>query len=356
MVPTVVEGTYTVKLVPSSDPTRVILSTSFTVTAPSGLTVTPNPCAFPTQLITFKWAASGLTAPVYVYVSLDGYSYVKLEDVNYDGAYIYGSFSAPNVATPGTVLKLTLKYEDGSSPTKTGTADIALKIVEGKGALVVGLTSEQAATLARIDTNVGTVLARLDDLSAKVVDIKDGLAVLDTRFGTMSAKLDAINATIVSVKDGLATVTTALGDVKVSLGNLGAKIEEVSGDLVTLSTAVGKVTTTLDAINAKVVSISGDVATIKTDVGTISGKVTSIDGSVATIKTDVGTIKTDVGTIKATIADVKTTAEDAKSAAKSAESVANSLMIPVWVAAAFAIIATVLAIVSIVMIQRKIAK
>jgi archaellum component FlaC len=355
-VPTVVEGTYTVKLVPSSDPTRVILSTSFTVTAPSGLTVTPNPCAFPTQLITFKWAASGLTAPVYVYVSLDGYSYVKLEDVNYDGAYIYGSFSAPNVATPGTVLKLTLKYEDGSTPTKTGTADIALKIVEGKGALVVGLTSEQAATLARIDTNVGTVLARLDDLSAKVVDIKDGLAVLDTRFGTMSAKLDAINATIVGVKDGLATVTTALGDVKVSLGDLGAKIEEVSGDLVTLSTAVGKVTTTLDAINAKVVSISGDVATIKTDVGTISGKVTSIDGSVATIKTDVGTIKTDVGTIKATIADVKTTAEAAKSAAKSAESVANSLMIPVWVAAAFAIIATVLAIVSIVMIQRKIAK
>jgi methyl-accepting chemotaxis protein len=348
-VPTVVEGTYTVKLVPSSDPTRVVLSRSFTVTAPSGLTVTPNPCAFPTQLITFKWAASGLTVPVYVYVSLDGYSYVKLEDVNYDGAYIYGSFSTPNVATPGTVLKLTLKYEDRSSPTKTGTADIALKIVEGKGALVVGLTSEQAATLARIDTNVGTVLARLDDLSAKVVDIKDGLAVLDTRFGTMSAKLDAINATIVSVKDGLATVTTALGDVKVSLSNLNARIEKVSGDLVTLSTAVGKVTTTLDAINAKVVSISGDVATIKTDVGTISGKVTSIDGSVATIKTD-------VGTIKATIADVKTTAEAAKSAAKSAESVAGSLMIPVWVAAAFAIIATVLAIVSIVMIQRKIAK
>jgi len=346
-VPTVVEGTYTVKLVPSSDPTRVVLSRSFTVTAPSGLIVTPNPCAFPTQLITFKWAVSGLTAPVYVYVSLDDYSYVKLEDVNYDGTYICGSFSAPNVATPGTVLKLTLKYEDGAA--KTGTADIALQIVEGKGALLVGLTSEQATTLARIDTKVGTVLARLDDLSAKVVDIKDGLAVLDTRFGTMSAKLDAINATIVGVKDGLATVTTALGDVKVSLGTLDAKIEEVSGNLVTLSTAVGEVTTTLDAINAKVVSISGDVATIKTDVGTISGKVTSINESVATIKTD-------VGTIKATIADVKSVTEAAKSAAKSAESVAGSLMIPVWVAAAFAIIATVLAIVSIVMIQRKIAK
>ena len=303
-VPTVVEGTYTVKLVPSSDPSKIILSKSFTVIAPSDLTVTPNPSAFPTQLITFKWTVPGLTPPVYVYVSLNDYSYVKLEDVNYASGYIYGSFQAPNVATPGTVLKLTLKYEDGSTPVKTGTADIALTIVEGKGALVTGLTSDQAATLARIDTNLGTVLVRLSELNATIVDIKDGVATLNTKFGTMSAKLDAINATVADVKGEVVLVKTAIGEIKVKLEALNATIVAVEGDVALIKTDVGTIKTTLDAVNAKVVSIDGNVATIKTDVGTIKTDVETIKPTIADIKNGVAIIETCLDKVNATLSSI----------------------------------------------------
>ncbi|MEM2169783.1 MAG: hypothetical protein QW186_08305 [Candidatus Bathyarchaeia archaeon] len=359
-VPTVVEGKYTVKLVPSADPTRVAASATFTVTTPSGLTLTPNPSAFPTQLATFKWSVAGLSTPIYVYVYLNDYLYQKIEDVGYDGQYIYGSFIVPNVATPGTVLKLTLKYEDSAG--SSGTTYTALRVVEGRGALITGLTSEQSETLARIDTKLDTVLVNLSELNATLISIKDGVATLDTKFGTMLATLDAINAKIVSISDGVATISTTLGTVKTTLDAINAKIVSVDGNVAKIVTDVGTVKTTLDAINAKVTSISGDVATIRTDVGTISGKISSVDGSIATIKTDLGTVKVDLGTVKADVSglkssvdDVKSSVGDVKETVDTVPGMVSGLMAPIWAAVVLSLIAAMAAIYSVITIRKKIA-
>ncbi|MEM2293907.1 MAG: hypothetical protein QXX41_11590 [Nitrososphaerota archaeon] len=387
-VPTVVEGKYTVKLVPSADPTRVAASATFTVTTPSGLTLTPNPSAFPTQLATFKWSVAGLSTPIYVYVYLNDYLYQKIEDVGYDGQYIYGSFIVPNVATPGTVLKLTLKYEDSAG--SSGTTYTALRVVEGRGALITGLTSEQSETLARIDTKLDTVLVNLSELNATLISIKDGVATLDTKFGTMLATLDAINAKIVSISDGVATISTTLGTVKTTLDAINAKIVSISDGVATISTTLGTVKTTLDAINAKIVSISdgvatisttlgtvkttldainakvtsisGDVATIRTDVGTISGKISSVDGSIATIKTDLGTVKVDLGTVKADVSglkssvdDVKSSVGDVKETVDTVPGMVSGLMAPIWAAVVLSLIAAMAAIYSVITIRKKIA-
>jgi hypothetical protein len=161
--------------------------------------------------------------------------------------------------------------------------------------------------------------------------------------------LKSINATIVGIRDGMAVIRAGQEELKVSLSAIGARIESISGDVATIKTDVGTIKTDVSALKPVVTEIKDGVATVSTTVGAIKGKVETIDGNVATIRTD-------VGTIKATVTDVKAVAEAALSTAKSAESVASSLMIPVWIAAAFAIIATIIAIASVVLIQRKIAK
>ena len=161
--------------------------------------------------------------------------------------------------------------------------------------------------------------------------------------------LKSINATIVGIRDGMAVIRAGQEELKVSLSAISARIESISGDVATIKTDVGTIKTDVSALKPVVTEIKDGVATVSTAVGAIKGKVETIDGNVATIRTD-------VGTIKATVTDVKAVAEAALSTAKSAESVASSLMIPVWIAAAFAIIATIIAIASVVLIQRKIAK
>jgi hypothetical protein len=111
-VPAVLEGTYTVKLVQSSDPTKVVATATFEVTAPSGLVLTPNPSAFPGQLVTFEWdtGVATLVPPVYVTVLLNGYAYTTFP-ARYEGTKLYGSFQLPN-APAGTTWVLRLAYSD----------------------------------------------------------------------------------------------------------------------------------------------------------------------------------------------------------------------------------------------------
>ncbi|MCC6024247.1 MAG: DUF2460 domain-containing protein, partial [Thaumarchaeota archaeon] len=79
------------------------------------------------------------------------------------------------------------------------------------------------------------VLARLSDLNATIVEVRGGVALLNTRFGEMSASLSAINATlsglIVSSKgEVLARIDTALGTVLAKLDDLDARLVAVHGD------------------------------------------------------------------------------------------------------------------------------
>ena len=228
-------------------------------------------------------------------------------------------------------------------------AAYALFTVTVEGDPIVEFLKSINATVVEVKDSMAVVLAgqerlqvSLEAINAKLVSIEDGVAVIKTDLGTVEASLNDINARLVSISEGVATVKTDLGTIQTSLDNINAKLVSIDGAVAIIETDLGTVKTSLDAINARLVSIEGGVATIKTDLGVIKGTVTSISEGVAVIKTDVGVVKTDLGTVKAAIPGVK--------------AATDALLVPVWVAAAFAIIATILAIVSIVLIQRKIAK
>jgi hypothetical protein len=194
--------------------------------------------AFPGQILTFRWTVGpGLRTPVHVTVYLNGFAYTTIE-ARYDSQYLYGSFQVPN-APPGTTWTLRLEYRDSTiryhwidssgtqrssvrltdippdplavwtvpDPQRDTTSAIALRLVSGSGALVIGLTDADVSRIAsavynavygpivEVVTDTGDrVLARLSDLNATIVEVRDGVAVLNTRFGEMSASLSAINA------------------------------------------------------------------------------------------------------------------------------------------------------------------
>jgi archaellum component FlaC len=378
-IPTVVEGTYTLKLVRASDAV-VVATADFKVKVPSTLTVTPNPSAFPGQLVTFKWGVSNLQKPVYVYIFLDDYLYKKVEvgtdtDINYVGGYIYGSFEAPNVATAGTILKLTIKYVDSASAPASGSVSTALKIVEGRGALVMGISDADVTRIANavnstvyspiatVVTQTGeTVKVALSDLiNARTSEVLTAVknvngtlyAQIETKYGDMLLKLDAVNAKLDSISNGIVTINSTLGEIKASLSAidlsaLDVKIAAINDTVVKISSAIGDVEAILTGINARVIAINGTVATIKTDVGTISGKITSIDNNVATIRTDVGTVKMDVSALKSSVDDVKDTVETVPGAV-------GGLVAPIWAAVILSLIAAIAAIYAVVTIRRKIA-
>ncbi|MCC5990554.1 MAG: hypothetical protein LM558_03500, partial [Thermosphaera sp.] len=244
-VPPVPDGVYSIKIVDAATGDTLATAPFTVVPVPADIifgSASPEAIsAFPGQILTFRWTVgTGLTRPVYVTVYLNGFAHTTIE-ARYDGTYLYGSFQVPN-APPETTWTLRLEYRDSRvryywidnvtgtqgwsysladipgnvnavwtvpDPRTDTTSTIALRLVSGSGALVIGLSDADVSRIASavydavygpiVEVVTGTgdrVLARLSDLDAKIVEVRDGVALLNTRFGEMSASLSAINATL----------------------------------------------------------------------------------------------------------------------------------------------------------------
>jgi archaellum component FlaC len=368
-VPAVPDGDYSIKVVDAATGATLAEAPFRVVPVPADIifgSASPESIsAFPGQILTFRWTVgTGLKTPVYVTVYLNGFAYTTIE-ARYDGMYLYGSFQVPN-APPGTTWTLRLEYRDSRvryfwldnrtgavysgytlpstlvnvtavwtvpEPNTGASGTVALRLVSGSGALVIGLSDADVSRIAsavfdavygpivEVVTSTGDrVLARLSDLDAKIVEVRGGVALLNTRFGEMFASLSAINATlsglIVSSKgEVLARIDTALGTVLARLDALDARLVAVHGDTAVIRTMVGEVKLALGSLNATIAGIKDDVVVIKTDVGFIKAKVEEliallpsvvefVNATVTDIKSGVEAIKSDTGFIKAKVEDI----------------------------------------------------
>jgi methyl-accepting chemotaxis protein len=229
-----------------------------------------------------------------------------------------------------------VEIRDGMAIIQAGQEELQVSLSAINASLVDLIIDAKGEVLVAIDTALGTVTTKLDDLDAKIVAINGTVATISTAVGDIQASLSDLDAKIVSIDGTVATINTNVGEVKTSLSSIDAKLVSLDDDVATISTVVGDVNASISDIITAIESVGNDAVEIKTTLGTISGKVTSIDGTVATIKTDVGTVKADISTIKGYF---PITVD----------------MTPVWAAVVLSLIAAIAAIYAVITIRRKIA-
>jgi archaellum component FlaC len=239
--------------------------------------------------------------------------------------------------TPG--VHIVTLYENGSS----GAVNAGKMAPAAYASFTVLSTGD--ATIDAIKSMNTSLSTQLTALGAQLTGISGSIATLQTSIGgslsTIQASVSSIGASISSVNSGIATITSNVGSISTQLSNLNAAIVAVEGDIATVSTSLGTITTSLASLDTKVTSIQGTVATVQTAIGTLQGTVTSISGDVATIKTGVGTLQTSVGTVQT---DVTSTKDNT-----------SGMSMLIYVAIAFALIAAIAAVASILLMRKKIA-
>jgi archaellum component FlaC len=280
--------------------------------------------------------------PGFAYVTLsanpvNGY-YVSVYSAGYDAS----GFKLPSDAPLGTwtwnatnAANLVSRGEFTVTPSISSTVtDISDKVTEINDNILT------------IKTETGTIKTTLEGINAKLVAIEGKIAIIDTTVGQIKVSITDLPSSVSSgiktaIADGMATITTSIGEVKTKLTSLDASISSVSGDMATLKTSIGDMPTTLSAINTKVTSIEGNVATLTTDVGTLKGVVAEVKDGIATINTGVGTLTTNVASLQE---PVKATNDNT-----------SNMSTMIYVAVAFAIIAAIAAVASILLMRKKIA-
>ena len=207
--------------------------------------------------------------------------------------------------------------------------------------LISGAFATLHGNILYVNTTLGVIAARLEDVKATVVDVKGGVATINTTLGTVKVSLSDLNAKVAGINGTVATLSTTLGTVRTSVDAIDAKLISLDGTVATVRTTVGDVKTSVANIGLKVSAVNGTVAKIETVLGAIEGKIISIDGNVAAIKTEVGTVVADISDLQTGVTRVS----DALSEVKP----------PIWVAVALSLITAAAAIYAIMIMHRRMA-
>ena len=201
----------------------------------------------------------------------------------------------------GSIAVLHTDLGDLKASVEALDAEVAEIIEDAEGNIV-----------ARIETAVGSVEARLGSLNAILTDIQGDIAVIETDFGTVKANLSAVknmvssmDGKISSIEGDIALINSTLGSLTVNLTALDSKISEVKGGVAEIETSIGTLRADLQDLNASIVSLNGTLATVQTILGEVNVSVTDLGAAVTSIDENLNaTVSTALGELRGTVTSI----------------------------------------------------
>ena len=370
-IPTVPAGTYTITVM---DETGIKAEETFTVTATTQITVDPSSAPENyTVSITLKYfTAAGnkkntsvslsmynLTADGQVdWIYKDLWNNITIQaDTGYNNSYVdatgtyKGKFKVPQL-DPGT-------YIINATDANGLKANVTFEIVRPTVLVYTGadeyLPGDRVSFFAKCTYSyLGRVINLYTPSGFKItiagLDITTKIGNYFT--GTVSYILPADaetgtwtwNATIGGVTvEGSFTVTT-----RTTTGTLEERILKLKSDVSSLSEIVSRLNSMINTQASDISKLSGSVSTLNSAVGDLSSAVSSL-------KEDVAKLASDVKALSSAISAAQSAAQDASKAASNAQSAVSGIQTAVYGAVILSLIAAVAAIISIIIMQRKIA-
>jgi len=268
--------------------------------------------------------ATGLASYQTVYIYLDG-NYLSLYKANVSGAFKI-KINIPLVeegeheiiildSVTGDVLTSVTIYVTSKLDQALVTLDAILARADEINARITSI----AGDLVTIETRLGTIEVKISDLLAKAdqlglkIDtvigdtaiIKSKLGNLEVKISTILSNLDTISATITSIRGDTVYIKTKLGDLEVRIDTilaradqLGLKIDTVLNDTAIIKSKLGDLEVGIsdllaraDQLGLKLDAVIGDTAVIKSSLGTLEVRI--------------DTILRNLGVLNATIIDIR---------------------------------------------------
>lgn len=354
-VPILDGGTYMVGLAPYTAATTIPVSdimpsTLTPMTVINNVVWSPDPMAFPGQLVSFAYtpvlslSPSPIPGTLTAAVLLNGVPYATVP-ASYGGGIVSGSFTMFNGA-PGASYTLSLQpvYQAlspafqndtqtlsftssgttqilkwsipkgagdvlsangyygaaGATPAATPTATIVQPTAVSAGSVTVTLTGLTAATGYIVTLTIET--ESMSSVGQTVVGAVSNPATLTLVNGSGALVLSINHADIVQI----ATLSGA--NVNITLANLGAKISGIyalgNKTYASLTSGFGNMTVSLNDINAIVTAnaagianIENGIVTLSTTLGTVTAALSAIGATVTTVSNNVIVLSTTVGQI-----------------------------------------------------------
>lgn len=366
--PVIDGGSYMIGVAPytaaSTIPVSAVFSSTLgTFVITNNVVWSPDPSAFPGELVSFSYTLSAVLSPAPIagttqaLVLLNGADYAEVP-VTYDAATLTlsGSFTMFN-GMPGSAYTLSLEpiYQTSGPTVSNDTQTVSWtaipvgevftwSIPAGPGHIVSvsGYLTDTTTGVATSLTGDYTFTQPTSSLAGSVtltvpsgaqtatnsytatttIELNSGTGLPTSVVGvassqTMLTLVNGSGALLVSVRvpgtvnvsaASIAEIATQSGAyVNLTLAQLNAKVTSVEDGVAYLNTSFGQMSASLKAIGASVTSIASGIAYMNSSLGKIATSLQSLNATIRSLNQTVVELSSIVGTLSGTLSSINTT-------------------------------------------------
>ena len=280
------------------------------------------------------------------------------------GITVNGSFNVTTRTTAGELEQRILKLKSDIS----SLSDVVDKLSD--------IIDKQASDISTLSGSVGTLSDTVSSLKSDVDSLSDVVSRLSDMVHRQASDIGKLSGSVGTLSDTVSSLKRDVGTLSDVVSRLSDMVHRQASDIGKLSSSVGTLSDTVSSLKSDVSSLSDVVSRLSdmvrtqaSDIGKLSSSVSTLSDTVSTLKSGVEKLASDVKVLSSAVSATQSAAEEASKAASSAQSAAeeaskaassaqsavSGLQMAVYGAVILSLIAAVAAIISIIIVQRKIA-
>ncbi len=183
------------------------------------------------------------------------------------------------------------------SKSLTATEKSILSAVSSIGTTI---STNVVNTITGINTKLNEILSAVKSLS----DIKSDIADIKNTASSLHATASSLQSAVTALQSTIAKVSSNLGSISTSLSSLSSEISSLSSKVSSISSTISAMSSTLASTYSAVTSLSKTVSTMSTSVGSIASKVDTLASTVSSISSTLSTVSSKVDKLSSDVASI----------------------------------------------------
>ncbi len=170
------------------------------------------------------------------------------------------------------------------------------------------ISNNVVAAISKLDNKLSTILSTVSALStikSDIETIKSVASSLSNTAASLQTTVSKLATTVSSVNSKIASLASTVSSISNAISTLSQNVNTLSSKVDDLSKAVGDVKTSLSSLATSVSDVKSSLSTISKSISSLASDISSVKASIESVKSDVGSLKNAISGITTSISNLK---------------------------------------------------
>ena len=216
-------------------------------------------------------------------------------------------------------------------------------------------TSALEERILKLKSDISSLSSIVDELSGKISTQASDISSLKSLVSALSDTVGSLSDVVDNLRSMISTQASDISSLKSSVSSLASDVSSLADIVDKLSGKIGTQASDISSLKSSISELTSDVSSLADAVDKLRSMISTQASDISKLSSSVSSLTSDVKALSSAISAVQSAAKEASEAASSAQAAISGLQMAVYGAVILSLIAAVAAIISIIIVQRKIA-